>query len=162
MNVHRSFVTPQKPLPFDEDVDFSSFDLKRAYPLLSLKKVHAKGEFHSEDGVIYATLEISAIATLSDSRTCEPFDYPLDYEDEFALLSEMEEDAEGYLFEENVIELRDVVYCSLHSHIPMCPHKSGADLPSSGEGYTVYSEDEAEERKAPSPFDVLKDYQTED
>lgn len=162
MKFHRNNVTPAKPLSFSEDIDFSDFDLSKAYPLLKLSKVHAEGEFYLEENTLCVTLSVHAEALLSDSRTCEPFPFALDYEDDFALLSSMDEEGDGYLFAENVIELRDVVYCSLHSHIPLCPRKSGASLPSSGEGYTVLTEDEVEPLEAPSPFDALKDFPTEE
>ena len=149
MRVHRNSVTPLRPSKFDEVLDFSSFDFSKANPLLGLPYVHVEGEFYKEedDDTLYVYLHVEAKSILSDSRTLEPFEYELDYEDDFALLSKMEEEAEGYLFPENFIELFDVAYCSIHTHIPLCPKKEGSPLPLSGEGYSVYVEEEDEEKE---------------
>lgn len=145
MKIHRNLVTPQKSVPFDEDIDFSYLDFKRFYPILNVSETHVVGEFYKDDDENLAVyMKLHSRVTVSDSRTLEPFDLLYDYEDEFALLRNPEEDAEGYLFEENNIELSEVAWCSLHSHIPLCPHQEGSPLPSSGEGYQVYEEGENE------------------
>lgn len=144
MRVHRNSVTPLRPAPFDEDLSFATFDFSRFPSLKGLPYVHVDGEFFKEedDDTLYVYLHVVAKATLSDSRTCELFEEDYDYEDEFALLSKLDEDSEGYLFEDNNIELLDVAFCSIHSHIPLCPHKADSALPASGEGYTVYSDED--------------------
>ena len=164
MKFHRNSITPAKPLCFDEDYDFSAFDFGPHYPLLGLTKVHAAGEVYRDDeDRLLVSLEVSATAKLSDSRTLEAFELPISFEDEFALLRSPEEEEEGYLFEENNIDLFDVVFCAIHTHLPLCPHKPGSELPTSGEGYRVLTEEELslEPEDKPSPFDVLADFDPE-
>ena len=162
MRIHRNLVTPAKPAPFDEDIDFSALDYGRLYPILAINGTHAEGEFYlDEEGNLCVALRVQSTVRVSDSRTLEPFDLDFDYEDGFALLKSPDEDAEGYLFEENTIELSDVVFCSLHTHVPLCPRKDDSALPSSGEGYEVLTEDEVEPLSSNNPFDVLKDFDTE-
>ena len=162
MKIHRNLVTPAKPIVFDEDIDFSSRDYGSSYPLLGLEEVHASGEFYLSDEGLRCAAKVHCVATLSDARTCEPFDQRFDFEDDCGLPTSPEEDAEGYLFEGNVIELDELIYCLIHTQLPMCPRKGGSPLPRSGEGYTVYSEDDLMEEEKSSPFDALKDYQFEE
>ena len=163
MKIHRNLVTPAKSAPFDEDLDYSGLDYSRFSSLRGLRDVHADGEFYvdDEDNLMVA-LGVSGVATLSDARTLEEFDYPLDFEDEFMLLRDPKEEGEGYVFPENVIELSDVVFCSLHSHLPLCPHKAGSSLPTSGEGYSVLTEEEATHFENTSSFASLEDYDPDD
>ncbi len=157
MKFHRNSITPAKPLPFSFEPDFSSFDFKPHYPLLGLNKIEAEGEVRVEEKRLWVRLSIKGIATVSDSRTLAPFEMELHYDDEFALLQNVDDDADGYLFEENEIDLAEVVFCSIHTHIPMCPHAPDSAMPSSGEGYSVLTEEEFASEPKPSPFDVLKD-----
>lgn len=158
MRFHRNNVTEARPLDFEEEISFKDFDFAPHYPLLGLKDVHAEGEFRVENKLLVAYLHLHFLATMSDARTCKPFEQEFDYEDEFALLQTIDDEGEGYVFEENNIELRDVAFCSIHTHIPMCPHAPGSELPESGEGYRVYSEEEFDQEPHSSPFDVLADY----
>ena len=163
MKIHRNLVTPAKGVSFDEDLDYSSLDYARFPSLKGLPKVHAEGEFYRDDeDNLCVSLEVDGEATLSDSRTCELFAYPFSFEDDFALLQDPSEEAEGYLFPENVVELSDVVFCAIHSHLPLCPKKEESALPSSGEGYSVLTEEEMDSLPSPSPFDALKDYDPEE
>lgn len=163
MKIHRNLVTPLKSAPFDEDIDYSSLDYGRFPSLKGLRDVHAEGEFYvdDEDNLMVA-LHVEGVATLSDARTLELFEQPLSYDDEFMLLRDVKEEGEGYVFSENLIELRDVVFCSIHSHLPLCPHKSDSKLPSSGEGYSVLTEDEVVPLESRSYFDELDDFEIDD
>ena len=163
MKIHRNLVTPAKPVPFAETIDFSGLDYSRFPSLRGLKEVYAEGEFFVDDeDFLCASLAVKGVATLSDSRTLEEFEEPFDFEDEFALLRDPSDEAEGYVFPENVIELSDVVFCAIHSHLPLCPHKKDSPLPESGEGYRVLREEEMEPLENASPFDALADYDPEE
>ena len=163
MKIHRNLITPAKGASFDEDVDLSDLDYARFPSLKGLSDVHAEGEFYrDEDENLMVALRVSGVATLSDSRTSEIYDDPFDFEDEFQLLKDVAEEGEGYVFPENVIELHDVVFCAIHSYLPICPHKPGSKLPSSGEGYSILTEDEVKPLENTSPFAALDDYDVED
>lgn len=161
MKFHRNNVTAARPLDFDELIDFAGFDFKPVYPLLGLKDCHASGEFRLEEGQLVCSLHVEAKATYSDAYTCRPFEDELRFDDYFALLSNYDEEGEGYVFEENKIDLFDVVFCAIHSHIPLAPKQEGSRFPTSGEGYTVYREEDFLAKPNSSPFDVLEGYDTE-
>ena len=161
MRFHRNTVTPAKPLPFDEGIDLSSLDYASLYPLLGLRDVHASGEFYKDGDYLVCGIHVEAVARLSDSRTLEPFDMKLSFDDEFCLLKSPDDEEEGYLFEDNNIELSEVVFCAIHTRLPLCPHKKGSALPSSGEGYSVLTEDEFEPIDSNKPFASMEDIEGE-
>ena len=159
MKFYRSLIKEGTPLPFKETFDFSSHDFGRDYPLLGILEAKGEGEvFRYEKGVaVY--LKAKAKVSLSDARTCKPITRTLAFEDEFDLVESPEdEEAEGYLFPENEIDLSEVYFCSLKTHVPFNA-TDAKELPHDGEGQSVYTEEEFAEKS--SPFDVLKDYDTE-
>lgn len=159
MRFHRNLVTPVRPLDFDEDLDFSSYDFGKHYPLLGLTGVHASGEFFLEkDATLYCSITLKGTMLLSDAYTLEKFPQAFDFEDEFALLRSPEEEGEGYIFSENTIELSDVAFCAICSRVPLSPKKKGSKLNSSGEGYSVYLDGQTPPEPTSSPFDALKDF----
>lgn len=162
MRFHRNLVTPAKPLSFDEDLDFSSFDFSKQYPLLGLSEVHASGEFFLEEDGLSVSIALSGSMWLSDAYTLEKFEQKFDFEDEFALLSSPDEEGEGYIFAENTIELLEVAFCAIHSRVPMSPKKKGSKLSKEGDGYAVYLDGQTPPEPTSSPFDALKDYDVED
>ena len=158
MKFYRSLIKENTPLIFDETFDFSSFDLKKDYPLLSIEEASGKGEVYRHGSGIAVYLRAKAKVTLSDARTCKPISRTLAFEDEFDLVENPEdEEAEGYFFPENEIDLTEVYFCSLKSHIPYNA-TDAKSLPQS-EGVRIYSEEEA--ASLSSPFDVLEGYDTE-
>lgn len=162
MRFHRNTVTAVRPLDFDEDIDFRNFDFGRHYPLLGLKGVHADGEFYLDKETLRVELHVQATMVLSDSRSLEAFDQPLSFDDDFALLRSPDEEEDGYIFAESHIELIDVVFCAIHSRIPLSPHKKGSTLKGQGEGYQVYLDGQTPPEITSSPFDALKDYDVGD
>ncbi|MCR5348286.1 MAG: hypothetical protein K6E59_01595 [Bacilli bacterium] len=127
MRFHRGNVTFAKPLPFDEDVPFSDAQVEKLRPALQkIGSCHAEGEFYlHDDGYVHVDMTVVADVVLRDAVTLEDFHRRYDFDEDFALLPGFDPDGEGYIFEENNIELSDVVYCALHSRIPLCPHKDG-------------------------------------
>lgn len=158
MKFYRSLIKENTPLVFDETFDFSSFDLKKDYPLLSIEEAKGEGEVYRHAKGIAVYLKAKAKVTLSDARTCKPISRTLAFEDEFDLVESPEdEEAEGYLFPENEIDLTEVYFCSLKTHIPY--NATDAKTLPQTEGVRIYSEEEAEHLA--SPFDVLEGYDTE-
>ncbi len=159
MKFYRSLIKENTPLAFKETFDFSSFDLKKDYPLLSIDEAKGEGEVYRHEKGIAVYLKAKAKVTLSDARTCKPIKRVLSFEDEFDLVESPEdEEAEGYLFPENEIDLTEVYFCSLKTHVPYNA-TDAKELPQS-EGVRILSEEEA--ASISSPFDALKDYDTED
>lgn len=162
MRFHRNLVTPAKPLKFDEAIDFSDFDFGKQYPLLGLSDVHATGEFFLVEDTLCVELVVTGDMWLSDAYTLEKFSQRFTIEDDFDLLRSPEEEGEGYIFAENTIELRDVVFCAIHSRVPVSPKKRGSKLSQEGEGYAVYLDGQEPPAPTSSPFDALIDFDVED
>ncbi len=155
MKFYRSLIKENTPLPFKETFDFSSHDFAKDYPLLGILEAKGEGEVYRHAKGIAVYLKAKAKVTLSDARTCKPIQRTLSFEDEFDLVESPEdEEAEGYLFPENEIDLSEVYFCSLKTHVPYNA-TDAKELPQ-GEDVRVYSEEEME--NISSPFDVLKDY----
>ena len=140
MIFHRNDITPNRPLPFDETFVFPTVD-EKAYPLLGIKSCALKGEISKIDGILHVVAHLEARLSLSDARSLKKVDYTLSKDVDFDLLASEEEDGDGYVFEENKIDLRDVAYCLILTHMPKAYSKEKA-LPSGGEGYAVFVEGE--------------------
>ena len=161
MKIYRSAIPTGRPLELDEDVDFSGYDFAKDYPLLGIENAHIQGLVERNGDILTVNATVSGTLILADSRDLKPFGLDVCEKDVFDLLSEMDEENEGYLFHGNGIELSEVVYAYLRSFVPIQPLRKGSELPSSGDGYRVYSEGDEVER-GPSPFDVLADYDFDD
>ena len=160
MKIHKNSVMEARPLELNEEIDFSGRDFAPAYPLLGIKNAHVEGLVERNDDFLTANLYVSAILILSDARTCEAFEQPVEVEDIYDLLDNPDQEGEGYIFEGKTIELDDLVFSILRSQVPIAPHKEGSKLPEGGEGYVVYSSDEADEpSEGNHPFEeALKNY----
>ena len=151
MIFHRNDVTPSRPLDVEEAYD--DFEVgEKAYPLLQIKKAKLVATIRKIDGILRVSGKLDAALVLSDARSLRPVDYKLDRDVDFDLLSSEEEEGDGYVFPENKIDLKEVAYCLILTLMPKSYSKE-KDLPSSGEGYVVYSE--GSEEGASSPFASL-------
>ncbi len=154
MKFYRSLIKENTPLSFKETFDFSTHDFTKDYPLLDILEAKGEGEVFRYDKGVAVYLKAVAKVALSDARTCKRIERTIRFSDEFDLVESPEdEEAEGYLFPENEIDLTDVYFCSLKTHVPY--NATDAKELSGG----VYSEDEFNQKS--SPFDVLKDYDTQ-
>ena len=142
MIFHRNDITPSRPLSFDETFAFGEVE-EKAYPLLGIASCAFQGEISKIDGILHVIGHIRAKLFLSDARSLKKVDYDLNKNVEFDLLASEEEDGDGYVFEENKIDLKEVAYCLILTHMPKAYSKEKS-LPASGEGYTVISEGEEE------------------
>lgn len=149
MKIYRSLVKPSKPLPLDEDIDFSDRDFAKDYPLLGIEGAHIKGVVESNGGILTVNATFKGTLILSDSYDLKPFGLPIEEKEIIPLLSDITSDSDGYFFPENVIELSEVVYSFLRSFVPIKPLRPGSKP-------VKYDEEEAgEESSGGSPFDVL-------
>ena len=141
MIIYRSLIK-ENPTPVDEDIAFSKEDFASTFPLLGVNSCHLEGEFFKDEGMLVFAGRLTGEALLSDARTCEAFSSPIDLEVDVDLLSNIEEEGEGYVFPENKISTHDLALCLIRSSTPIAPLQEGSKLPSSGEGYTVSTEEE--------------------
>lgn len=154
MTFYRSLIKENSPLSFKETFDFSTRDLKKDYPLLEIVSASGEGEIYRHEKGIACYLKASAKVALSDARSCKRIERLIRFEDDFDLVEDPEdEEAEGYIFPENEIDLSEVYFCALKTHLPYNATDE-KDSPFESE-LPVVEEDK------PSPFDVLKDFDTE-
>ena len=158
MKFYRSLIKETTPLPFKETFDFSGHDYSKDYPLLEIVSASGEGEVYRHKKGIAVYLKAKAKVALSDARSCKRIERTLAFEDEFDLVENPEdEEAEGYIFPENEIDLTDVYYCALKTHLPYNASDEAEPF-LEGQDYIVYLDDEP---NAASPFDVLKDFDTD-
>ena len=158
MKIYRSSITPARPLELEEEVDLSKKDFASAYPLLGIRDAYVEGLIERNDDFLTANIYVSAVLVLSDARTREPFEYPVEVDDVYDLLQSPEEEGDGYIFPGNSFELEDLIFSILRSQVPIAPKKEDSALPEAREGYEVYQGDYlldgAEENH---PFEDLPD-----
>ena len=159
MKIFRSSIPSGNPLPVEENFpDFPPEKFVNSYPLLGIKSPSISGQFEKPNGVLIFNGVISGTLVLADARTNEPFDLQVSVPGIISLLEDaLDEEAEGYLFPDNGIEVEELVYSALRSETPLKPLKKGSKRLTSGDGWSVVMEGEEEERHS-SPFDVLADY----
>lgn len=157
MKFYRSLILENTPLPFKESFDFSAHDYKKDYPLLNILEAKGEGEVFRYKKGIAVYLKAKAKVVLSDARNCKPIERVIAFEDEFDLVESVDdEEAEGYIFPENEIDLTEVYFCALKTHLPYNA-TNVKDPVGSEDGFIVYNDD----REKESPFDVLKDLDVE-
>ncbi|MDY5441740.1 MAG: DUF177 domain-containing protein [Candidatus Enteromonas sp.] len=159
MKIYRSSIPSGNPLKVDETFpDFPKEKFEQSYPLLGIKNPSIVGIFEKPNDIVIFNGTISGTLILADARTNEPFEEEVSVDGVISLLEDgLDEDAEGYIFPGNGIEVEEVVYSVLRSETPLKPLKKGSKCLTSGDGWSVRMEGEEEETHS-SPFDVLADY----
>lgn len=150
-----------KPLVVEEAISFSD-SFKCVKPLLEIKSNHVKVEAMRYEDFIRVIIDVKAVLSLESAYSLKPFDYDLKVSDEFHFSSNKndEDDDETILINGNKINLDEYVFELICASIPLSPKAKNEKLPSGGEGYNVYSEDEYDKLKDEETdprFDKLKD-----
>lgn len=161
MKILKSKLTPNHATEIDEDVSFAETDFSSSYPIKSIPKCHLKGTLLKKEDRITLEGTIAAEVELRDSYTDEPFLKKIKLQEAVDLVSEDDGEAEGYIVEGPEIDLSGLIVKLIRSSLPFKVLKPGSQLPPSGEGYSVYSEDEYVEKKKAEynpAFDALKDF----
>lgn len=141
MRIYRSSITPYRSLDVDEEVSFKGFDFTPYYPLLGIEGAHLQGEITKENGKLCMAAYLTADLCLADARDNQPFYMPVTVNEYFTLLeNEDDNDEEGYVFPNNLIEPRDICFALLRGYVPIKPLRPGSKLPEGGDGYSVYEE----------------------
>ncbi len=150
-----------KPFIIEDDVVFDE-SFKCVKPLLEIKKNHVKVEATRYEELIRVIISVKALLSLESSYSLKSFDYELTTSEEYHFSSSESEDDEAILFNGNKINLDEYIFELICASIPLSPKMKGEKLPSGGEGYNVYSEEEYEamkEDKTDPRFDKLKDFE---
>jgi hypothetical protein len=158
----KSSVVKGRSLVFQHDTVFKGYKLP--YPILGVKSCHYEAKVSRVGDYAHAHFAIRALLTLEDSYDAKPFDEQEKFEEDCDLLDEEDNSGEGYIIEGSVIDLDDVALRIIASSLPIKVVRPGSRLPSSGKGYTVYSEAEYAKKKAEKTnpaFDKLQDFDVE-
>lgn len=150
-----------KPFSEEGSIDFTDDEsFKCVKPLLEIKSNHVKIEAMRYEDFIRVVIDVKALLSLESSYCLKPFDYELATSDEFHFSTNKNDDEECILVNGNKINLDEYVFELICSSIPLSPKMKGEKLPSGGDGYNVYSEDDYNKLKdaeTDSRFDKLKD-----
>ncbi len=148
-----------KPLTIEEDVSFS-MDYKCVKPLLEIKRCKVLVNVHKYDEFIRVELHVSALCLVESSYSLKPFEYELNSEEEYRFSSLKSNDEECVFIHGNHIDLDPYIFNLICVSLPISLKEENEKLPSSGEGYNVYTEEEynASKKEEFDPrFDKLND-----
>ena len=157
MKINRAILTTNKKEIFEEDVDFSKLPADENH-VRAINKCHVKVEATEFDDLVECLISGEADVIASCSYTLEDVPLHVAFKEQF-FFSDEESDSQECYYEPGVeIDLEPYILALILAEVPHNITKSGANLPKSGNGYRVLSEDELnEERKhrGNSAFDVL-------
>ena len=154
MKLNRLLLPEGKTVNYNEDVDLSYFHGDQ-YHVRSIKSCHMILDVTNYDDLITLSFKIKGTVLTTCAYTLEeiPYDYSVKEIIELDGGEDDEFDING-----NIIDIDEMLITLIVSNVPFVVIKEGAELPASGDGYRVISEEEAEkEKKKPSAFDVLED-----
>ncbi len=131
----------KKPLTIEEDVIFSD-EYKCVKPLLEIKHCKASIDVHKYEDFIRVELRVNAKLRVESSYTLKPFDYDLTEKEEYHFSTNKSEDEECILIRGNHINLDPYIFNLISASLPISLKEKSEKLPSGGDGYNVYSEEE--------------------
>ena len=158
MKLNRATLPEQKPQTFTEELDFSkqTFDENHVKRIESCSVIVVATEFGD---VMQCVISGKAHVVASCSYTLD--DVPLDvkFHDSFYFSDDKEGESEDCYYEPGVeIDLDPYILALILAEVPHNIVKKGAELPKSGNGYRVLSEEELLKEKSTkknSAFDIL-------
>ena len=145
MKINRAILTNGVTKQFEESVDFSQIEFDPTH-IKCIPSCIVKVNATDYESVLRVEFEIKATVIGVCSYSLEDVELHYDLKDEISI-SDDPEDVDCY-YEKNVlIDLDPYILGILLANVPIRIIKDGAELPKSGDGYTVMSEDEYEEEK---------------
>ena len=158
MKLNRATLPVNKSQTFEEEIDFSAYPFDENH----VKRIDScsVNVIATEYGdVLRCQIQGKAHVIASCSYTLD--DVPLDvsFKDDFYFSDDKESESQDCYYEPGVeVDLDPHILALILAEVPHTITKSGANLPKSGNGYRVLSEDDyLEERKkrGNSAFDIL-------
>jgi len=141
------------------EIDFSSLPFNDArIKKIGVASIKIKGNNYDELFVMDVQIKVNVIGTCS--YTLEDVDIPLSIKDSISFSSEVQDDEDLFYEPNNIFEIDHYILSLIISEVPDRVIKKGANLPSSGSGYRVLSEDEylkEKETKKDSRWNKLDD-----
>lgn len=158
MKINRLLLPLGKTINYNEDVDLSYFKGDQ-YHVRSIKSCHMDLNVTNYEQLITLSFNIKGTVLTTCAYTLEeiPYDFKVK---ETIELNESEDDEFDII--DNVIDIDEMLITLIVGNVPFKVVKKGASLPSSGDGYRVIKEEDAEKERKPSPFDVLDNLEIDD
>ena len=130
------------------EVDLSDVDLHANYSLKAIKPFTVTVDFDTFTDVVEVHIRGKVTLILECAYTLEHFDYEVEMDDELTfnfVNPNIEAETDDCFYEKGPeIFLDPYLYAIILSYIPLKVIKPGANLPKSGEGYEILSEEEFE------------------
>ncbi len=158
MKINR-FLFKDKPVAFEEDIDFSHAELDLSH-IRCVDKTHVKAVGQEYDDLLVLEVEVNSDIIGVCSYTLEDVPLHLHFKDTLEFSSEIQDDESIFYEEKPIFDLDPYILGLIVSEVPMKIVKKGAKLPNSGQGYRVLSEDEynkEQENKKDSRWSKLDD-----
>ena len=158
MKLNRAILPENKAETFEEEVDFSSypFDENHVKRIDACKVKVVATEFGD---VLQVKINGSASVIASCSYTLDDVPMDVKFHDSFYFSDDKEGESEDCYYEPGVeIDLDPYILALILAEVPHNIVKKGAELPKSGNGYRVLSEEELikeKNTKKNSAFDIL-------
>ena len=144
MKINR-FLFNNKDYVLEGEIDFSNVEFD-PYHIRKISSCYIKVTGENIDDLLLLSIEIKAEVVGVCSYTLEDVPLSLHFKDHLEITNEKENEDDNTFYEKNNIFVFDPYVLSLViSEVPLTIVKEGAELPTSGDGYRVISEDEYDE-----------------
>ena len=157
MKINRLLLPLGKMIKYDEEVDLSYFKGDQ-YHVRSISSCHMVLEATNYDELITLTFSIEGTVLTTCAYTLEEIPYHYQIKETIEL-NDSEDDE--FAITNNEINIDEILITLIVNNVPFKVVKEGATLPSSGEGYSVITEEDKLKEKKSSPFDVLDDLEVD-
>ncbi len=158
MKINRLTLPLGKTIKYDEDINLSYFKGDQ-YHVRSIKSCHMELDVTNYDDLVTLFFRINGEVLTTCAYTLEEIPYQYKISDVIELNGSEDDEFE---IRNEEINIDEILITLIVENIPFKVTKPGATLPSSGDGYRVLSQEEAEreelEANKPSYFDVLDDF----
>ena len=157
MKLNRAILPANKPETFDEEIDFSSLKPDENH-VKRIDKCLVKVIATEFGDVLQCAISGNADVIASCSYTLEDVPLHVEFKETLYFSSEVMGSQECYYEPGVEIDLNPHILALILAEVPHNIVKSGAQLPKSGNGYRVLSEDDfikEKSHKGNSAFDIL-------
>ena len=164
MIINRATLPLNKTETFNEEVDFSSQTFDENH-VKRINKCSVSVDATEYGDVIRLKVSGEAEVIASCSYTLEDVPMKVKFQDEFYFSSEEDNSQDCYFEPSPNINLDPHILALILAEVPHNITKSGAELPKSGNGYRVLSEEqylEEKKNKKNSAFDILDTIEFDD
>ena len=151
MKIDVSKLSYTKPVSFKEEVVFDPERFKLVFPLKEIKNTKVSIKATRYDDFINVHLDLTAKVVLVSSYSLKEFETTIEGDDELNFvgsLKEYEEEEDFILYKGNMIDLDEYIYNLLSASVPLKPIIEGEKAPTSGDNYSVTTDEEVAEKKA--------------